>query len=48
MSQPAIAPHEFACSDLDGMAMVVPTGVVFVSAYIAIEITLKLESYFDI
>lgn len=45
MSQPAIAPHEFTCSDLNEPAAVVSTDVVSVLAYIIIEITLKLDSY---
>ena len=44
-SQPAIAPHEFTCSDLNKPAAVVSTDVVSVLAYIVVEITLKLDSY---
>jgi hypothetical protein len=48
VSQSAIAPHEFVCSDLNGMATVVSTGVVSVLSYIAIEIALKLDPYLNI
>lgn len=48
MSQPAIAPHEFAHSDLNLMTTVGQTGTVFDSAHPTIEMPLKLDSHVNI